>query len=190
MNAIWRIRAAILVLVGVLVIHKARFFLVPPEHEHDFATAHAYLTWLWPLAGATLFVAVAELVARLGRQGDRSGSELPSVRTMWAAAAFCLFTIFTAQESVEAVSAGHPLPTFSGLISEVWVAAPLALIVGGLIALLLKGAAVAVRRALFREVPRVPCELAAPRIPRAPALAPYGSVLAQQMAGRAPPILI
>jgi hypothetical protein len=188
MSRLWRLRAAVLTLVGALGVHEGRYLFAPPEHEHALADAHAYLGWVVPLAGALLFLAVVQVGVRIGRpEGEGT---LPAARALWLGATASLLTVFGAQECAEAfLSHGH-LPLLADVLGAGgWVAIPLCIAAGGLVALLLKGAAEVLRRALARRAPRrPPVATVCPRA-HAAVLVPRASVLARQLAGRAPPAL-
>ena len=188
MTGIWRLRAAILVLVGALAVHHGRYAFATPAHEHELATAHAYLPWLASASAVLLFLVVVQLAAVLGRAGERSGPELPRTRTLWLTATLSLLAVFGAQESLELVLSHGHLPEPAELLGGAgWTAIPLAVAAGGFIALLLRGAATVVRWALGRRRPvirQAPLTLAAPRRPLLAAARP---VLACRLAGRGPP---
>lgn len=190
MTGIWRLRAAVLTLVGAVVVHHGRYAFVSPEHEHELAAAHTYLTWLAPASAVLLFLAVTQLVAYLGRTGDGAAPRLPRARTLWLAGTATLLAVFGAQESLETLFSHGHLPHVADLLGAGgWTAIPFALAAGGLIALLLRGAATVVRWALGRQrrpVRQAPLALLAPR---SPVLAAPGSVLARRLAGRGPPAL-
>lgn len=65
MTAVWRLRAAILTLVGVLAVHHGRYAFATAEHEHELARAHVYLPWLACAAAVLVFLAVVQLAAYL-----------------------------------------------------------------------------------------------------------------------------
>ena len=69
MTGIWRLRAAILILVGALALHHGRYAFATPEHEHEVVAAHAYLPWLAGASAMSLFSAVVQLAAHFGRAG-------------------------------------------------------------------------------------------------------------------------
>ena len=189
MTVPWRLRAAVLTLIGVLAVHRARFLFAAPEHEHELAGAHVYLTWLTPVAGVLLFLAVVELAAQLGRLDDAAVPRLPRARVLWPAVTVTLLGVFGVQESVETYfSHGHWPEVADLLAGGGWTAVPAALIAGGAIALLLRGAATVVSWALGRSRSRRRSALAV-AIPDTPSLARRGSVLARRLAGRAPPAL-
>ncbi len=188
MDRSWRLRAAVLTLAGVLAVHHGRYRFAPPEHAHALAGVHGYLGWLTPVAGALLFLATVHFAARLADPG-RSRPRLPGVRTLWAAAGAALLTVFGAQECVEhALVDGH-LPTFAELLgSGGWTAIPLAALAAGAIALLLRGAAAALRWAVARRRARPRRAPWAPPAPAAPVLPAPRKVLARRLAGRGPPL--
>jgi hypothetical protein len=189
-NGIWRLRATVLTLAGVLGVHQGRYLFATPAHEHQLAGVHGYLPWLIPLAGALVFLAIAHLAVRLGRPA-RPLPELPGAKTLWAAATLCLIHVFALQECAETLLADGRLPLLTELFGAGgWTAIPLAVAAGAAITLLLRGAARAVRWALARRRPRASRRRpAVSGLPSLPLLAPRQSVLARRMAGRAPPAL-
>lgn len=182
MTGVWRLRAAVLTLVGMLVVHHGRYAFAGAEPEHE--AAHTYLTWLAPASAVLLFLVVAQLAASLGRTSHEDRPSLPGVRTLWPAATATLLVVFGAQECLEALLAHGELPALG---DGAWTAIPFALAAGGVVALLLRGAQEVVRWALRRARPTrrpVPVALV---VPRAAVLAVPRSVLARCLAGRAPP---
>ena len=108
---------------------------------------------------------------------------------LWLAATGSLLGVFGAQESLETLLSHGHLPGLADLVGAGgWTAVPLAVAAGGLIALLLRGAATVLRWALGRRrrpvVRHAPPALLAPR---RPLLAARRSVLARRLAGRGPP---
>jgi hypothetical protein len=187
MSGAWRLRASVLTLIGSLVVHQGRYLAVPRHDEHH-AEAHAYFEWLVPALAAVAFVVVAEFALRLVRAHREAPPGLPSAGRLWAAATLALVAIFGAQEAIEGFVTHGAWPTPTELLAAGgWSALPLAIAVGGAVALLLRGAAEAVewaRRPLSVHAARAQ-QL---RLPPAPVLALRGSVLARRMAGRAPPL--
>ena len=191
MTGIWRLRAAVLILVGALAVHHGRDAFATPEHEHELAAAHSYLPWLASASAMLLFLAVVQLATYLGREGAGPGPQLPRARTLWLAATGSLLAVFAAQESLEMLLSHGRLPGLADLLGAGgWTAAPLAAAAGALIALLLRGAATVLRWALGRRrrpvVRQAPLALLAPRWPL---LAAARSVLARRLASRGPPAL-
>lgn len=185
----WRARAAILTLVGVLGVHEGRYMFASPEHEHELAGAHAYLTWLLPAAGVLLFLAAAQLAARVARpDGGSVELRLPPPRVLWMTATATLLCVFVAQETVEsALTHGH-LPELNDIFGAGgWVALPLTVAAGALIAILLRGAATVLRWALRRSEHRPRRMTAAAAVAPARVVVLRGSVLARRLAGRGPP---
>ncbi len=188
MTGLWRLRAAVLALVGALGVHHGRYLFATPEHEHGLAAVHRYLTYLTPIAAALLFLGAVQLAVGVRRGGGTA--RRPRGRTLWAAATACLLAVFAGQECAETLLAHGHLPTPAELLGAGgWVAVPLALAIGGIVALLLRGAARVARWALGRT--RARATRRSPRIaaPAAVVLIPRASVLARRLAGRAPPAL-
>ncbi len=183
----WRIRAALLTLIGVLAVHAGRYEIAPPAHAHEFGAAHAYFTWLVPVAGALLVLAVLQVGAAI-RRGVGDAPALPRGRTLWAVATLTVLGVLTAQELLETwVTHGH-VPSLAAVFGAGgWVAAPLAAVAAAVIALVLRGAAEAVRRALARALDRPRAHAPRAARPVLDLLVPRSSQLARHVAGRAPP---
>lgn len=189
MTGIWRLRAAILILVGALAVHHGRYLFATREHEHELAAAHSYLPWLGCASAMLLFLAVVQLAAYVARASDVYRPKLPRARTLWLVATGSLLTVFGAQETAEFFFAHGHLPELAELLGAGgWTAVPLAVAAGALIALSLRGAATVLRWALGRR--RRPIVRQAPPAllsPQPPVLAAPRSVLARRLAGRGPP---
>lgn len=192
MTGIWRLRAAVLILVGAVGVHHARYAISPPEHAHELAAVHAYMTWLVPLTAALLFVTVLQLGAWLheaGRSDANERPELPSAWALWLAATATLVNVFALQETVELSVAHDQIPALAELLEHLgWQTVPLVVACGGALALLLKGAAHVVC-ALVGRMRRKRSPGTRLALPRAPMLGGRGSVLARHLAGRGPPPL-
>jgi hypothetical protein len=187
-----RLRAVALVAAGALVLHELRY-LVGFGHEADTALAHqghGYLSLAGVGVGLLVATAAAQLLALLGRarRGDAEGGKPRPFRVTWLAVAVALAAVYTSQELAEGLFAtGHPAGLAGVFGHGGWVAYPLALAVGAVVALGLRGAAAAVRAvAALRRPPRIRLRARAWRSP--PAVdAPRLPVLALCAAGRAPP---
>ena len=189
MSGTWRLRAAVLTLGGALVVHQGRYAMAPREHDGDLAAAHGYIGWLMPLAAALVFLVALELGAAIAARRALPASPLPSGRALWVTSALTLLAVFGVQETIEMTAAEGRLPAAVELLAHGgWQVAALSVAVGGVLALLLRGAARAVRWALRRgrSAPRRRAVLRAAR--HRPVLTPSCSVLARNLAGRAPPI--
>jgi hypothetical protein len=189
-SGVWRLRAAILFLAGGLLLHQVRYAIAPADLVREFAPAHKYLWWLIPVVGTLLFVATTHWAARL-RTPDRDRlPQLPSVRVLWAMVTAGLVVAFGAQEFVESLIFRDQVLTWAELAGgNGWVVLPLAVAVGGVVAVLLKGAVKAQRWALGRHVPSASGRGSLPAVrPSAVVLVPRASVLARELAGRAPPV--
>jgi hypothetical protein len=188
------LRATALIGAAALCLHELRF-LIGYGGRADAALSdqgHAYL----PFAGVLLVALLALAAGRLARSWRRarlSGADEgapPALPSAWSASSATLLAIYLTQELLEGVlSTGHPegLPGLFG--NGGWVSAPLAVALGLLVALLLRGARVAVAAAARRAARgRVSRPTPNARRPRPDAHAPAASVLARHLAGRAPPL--
>jgi len=177
------LRAGATLAAGSLAVHELRF-LVGYGGE-DAVAGHGYLAWLAPLVALAMAAAGGVWLARIGRA---AGAPRPALT--WLGASATLAATYAVQETVEVLSSsGHP-----GLLAHGgWIAAPVALAMGGLVALLLRGAGAADRAAATAARPWSPLTLtpSAPpdlTLPAAAPLAPRPRVLARRLAGRAPPV--
>jgi hypothetical protein len=182
----WRARAGVLVLLGALAVHELRYLLAgrhPDEH------AHAYMGRLVPFACALLVLVAVEFAGRLAlrRRGTTRALAVGGVR--WLALSCLLLAIFAVQETAELlVEHGRVDLADSLVVHGSWLAAPLAFVVGAVIAALLKGAkALLADAGAARRRP-----MAAPESRRLPArpISPRIAVIARNLAGRAPPSFV
>ena len=185
------LRFVSLLALGALVLHDLRYRIGYQEHA-DAALAvqgHAYLTALGALVGVLLAAALAcfgALLLRARRTGLQPCARVPLV-PMWAYSAASLGTIYVTQELLEGqLSAGHP----AGLVGVVghagWVAFLLAIGLGALIALLLRGADAVIVLVSSRARKRRRATSPGRRPPRFTRRAL--DVVAYNLAGRAPPL--
>jgi hypothetical protein len=176
---------------GALAVHHLRYLVAPEAVSHEASRAHAYLGVVAPLAGVAVLLAGLHLVSLVlrARSGDDVAVKPVSVCRAWIAAAAGLLGIFVAQELAEGVLAEGHLHALEIFRHGGLAAIPMAVAVGAIVALCLRGAHAAIAEAARRArrtVPRRATTLpAAPRAvypPRRPALAGPGG-------GRAPPLL-
>jgi hypothetical protein len=140
---------------------------------------------LLALAGAELAAAFAR--AHEGRSDGRSSAPFPAI---WALASAALLGVYVCQELAEGLlAAGHPGGLDAIVAGGGLVAAPLALGLGFLVALALRGthAAVEAIARRGRATPRAK-RVARRSRPFAAPVARPSSVLARKLAGRAPPV--
>ncbi len=189
MSSLWRIRAALLFLAGGLVLHQVRYAVAPPDLVREFASAHQYLWWVVPAVGALLFAAIAHWGARLRTPERDVLPRLPGLKAMWAGVAVSLAVAFGLQELVESLIFRGQVLTLDELAGgNGWVVLPLAASIGGVVAVLLEGAVKVQRWAQARGAhPGSPKGSLPAFRPAAVVLVPRASVLARQLAGRAPP---
>jgi hypothetical protein len=175
------LRAGALLAAGSLAVHELRFLA---GYGGDAEVGgHGYLAWVAPLVAIALAVACGAWLARLGRKGDSPRSALT-----WLGSSASLVAIYVVQETIEILtSPGHP-----GLLAHGgWIAAPVALAIGAMVALMLRGAHAADQAVAAAARPWSPLRIApaapvAIAVPAAPLGAPRRP-LARRLAGRAPP---
>jgi hypothetical protein len=162
-----RLRSCALLAAGALALHQLRYMLA---YGHDAGAAlreqgHAYLA---PVTAAVVTLVVIGLAIALRRIA--AGAPAAAGRRLlrlWPGASGALLTVFAVQESLEgALTPGHPggLAALAG--HGGWVAVPLAVGIGLVVALMTRGvapASYAVARRLARAAaPRAPLVLLAP----------------------------
>ena len=186
----FRFRAFALLALGAMVVHQLRYALAPD----NAATAgqHAYLHAAAPGIVILVLLALAQLVARLCDARARGTVErVPwGLARLWPAAAGALTLAYLVQEWAEAGSIGSPSALAAPLAHGGWLAPLIAIAVGGVVALLLRGARAVI--AWAARTARVPVRRRRPVASlRPPArLAPATlNPLASFLAGRAPPPL-
>jgi hypothetical protein len=182
------LRATALVTVAALALHELRYLIGNGggTPEALASQGHGYLPLASALAGALLVVATAQLTGRLLRaHGEKAA---PRMSVAWAWASLALLVIFVGQESLEGLlSSGHPDGIAAVTANGGLVAIPLAVVLGGLVALGLRGATRLVGAAARRARPWLTRPRALVLRPRFRDAAPPAGVLALNLAGRAPP---
>ena len=189
----FRLRCFALLGAGALGLHELRYlFGYCGDAGHALAAqGHGYLDAVTALVALSLVAMLAGLVAALVRRRAAAASASRPWRVRWLVSSGALLAVFATQELVEgALSPGHPAGLAGVAGHGGWIAVPLALAIGAVVAALLRGAEVVIARfALPRRTPR----LRAPRtaLPRAALrVAPRAlAVLAASRAPRAPPPL-
>lgn len=180
-------RYALLLLAAAFAVHQLRHVLTVGDHGHGGFTSHAM-----EVQGAGLVVALllAALISRVAVASRGDSAARVRVLRVWPLTVLAVLTVYGAQEVV-AGAACSSLPVALGEMTHAdgWVAAPLALGFGALIALAvgvarrLEDAAIgpALRLSLHVLVPtRTSVPLGAGLVPAA---AP-----ARHRAGRGPPL--
>jgi hypothetical protein len=186
-----RARAIALLATGMLVVHQLRFVLAfgSDAGQHLSQEGHAYLGFVLPFVGVGLALAFAHFALLLAR-AHRAVPQAPGLLATWALAASTLLVAYAAQEGVEGTLAlGHPAGVAGIFGAGGWIAVPLCVVVGAAVALLLRGASVALARAAERGRARASRRVfGRRRLPLSPGPAP-ADPLASHLSGRAPPLV-
>jgi hypothetical protein len=126
------VRLASILAVGAFGLHQIRYLLVSGVSSTEHA-AHGYMTDLMaPIAVLVLAAALATLI----RGTEGAAPERAPLGRRIALFAGALLAIYAGQEALEAIlTAGHPPLVESMLTGGGWLAAPLALAIGALSAL-------------------------------------------------------
>lgn len=168
--------------VGLAVVHQLRVLAGPSSEGHApfFALAVPAAVLV---AGAVLGLVVE--LAGVSRGGAPVSQGL-SLRRAWLLATVALVALFVAQELLEGVLLPGHAGGLAGVVSfGGWTALPLAVGVGGVVALALAGVGLALRRAAASPPQRERARSSL-RTHRNAAWRPAG-VLARKLASRAPP---
>jgi hypothetical protein len=189
----FRLRCFALLGAGAIGLHELRYLIgYGGDAGHALAVqGHGYLDAVTAAVALALVAALAVLIAALVRGGAAAARPARPWRVRWLAASGALLAVFVTQELVEgALSPGHPAGLAGVAGHGGWMAVPLALAIGAVVAALLRGAEAVVAR--FAASPRRP-RLRAPRIalPRAPLHDRLRAVAVRAAPGapRAPPLL-
>ncbi len=185
-----KLRTAAAIAAASLAVHQGRF-LIAGHGTAGEPGGHAYLPLAGLAVGLALAVAAAQLLAVVARARStgRAGEGPLGFAPAWLLAALAIAAIFTAQELLEGMLVAERADGLAAVTGAGgWVAYPLALAAGALVALGLKGARAAVVAAA-RGARRAPAgrepsrRLDLPRAHRHRA-----GALALHLAGRAPPL--
>jgi hypothetical protein len=183
------LRRTALLVGGAFAVHQLRFVV---SYGHDAGrvlseAGHEYL----PFAGAAAAVLLLLAIVLFGRSVAQAGSgrapdlHAVALRRLWVENAVALIAIYVTQEGLEgALTAGHPIWAHGG-----WTVIPLAIVVGGITALLVVGAEKALAAVARRAAQQADGDWSLGR-----AAANASSVVrveldavARHLAGRAPP---
>jgi len=187
------VRLAAVIAVAALVLHELRYLIGYGDHagEAIAASGHAYLPFAGGLAGLLIALAAAQLLVALDRARRTAREErAQSFVRLWLAIAAVLLIVYSGQELLEAaLSPGRDLGPAIPFAEGGWSAFPLALALGAVAALALRGASRAVALAARRGARARPRALTGgPRRPALPSIV-LAPVLARHLASRAPPAL-
>ena len=131
---------------GVLLVHEARWRL-PGSEPQSIDGGHDYVGVLAALTGVALALAMGQLAYHWAcREPDRGGGYAGRVRLAMLATAAVLCG-YAGQELLAGwLAPGHPIGLPGVLEQDGWVALPLAVAVGSVIAFVLCGATAILRR--------------------------------------------
>lgn len=191
MRTAQRVRLATVLALGAFALHQLRYLIAfGGSSSAELAReGHGYMADALPVLAV---FALSALLATLIR--GRFGSELPGAPLVRRSATFALalLAIYLTQESLEGLlAAGHPGGIAAVLAGGGWLAVPLAVLLGGLAAVLVRAlegieAAVAALKPR-RLLPRPPRVRGRAREGRRVAL--LETPLASGLASRPPPAL-
>ena len=124
--------------------------------------------------------------AALGRVARRAEEPAPRFGRMWAGTSVALICVYSVQESLESILTGRVPGVFE---HGGWVTVPLAVAIGLLIALVMRGAAAATRVAAGRAPGLVPGPTAPLQVVIRPWAPARTRTAARHLAPRGPPVV-
>jgi hypothetical protein len=181
------LQVTVLLALAAWLVHQGRYALAfgSGADRALAAQGHAYLGVLGAALAWAAAVSAARFVAALARRAEPRGRPWAFGR-LWAASSGALIVVYCLQELAEGwLAAGHPAGAAAVLAAGGWWAFVLAVVLGALVALLIRGAH-ALHCLLAGRAPHLRRRAASVRRPAAVRLALPG-VLAAHRAGRAPP---
>lgn len=147
------LRTSTLIALGAIAVHQLRYLAGYGGGARSAlgAQGHSYLEAVLPVL---LLLAASALLGTLAVATSGRRANLTSRRAGWAFCTAALLAIFTVQESAEGLlSAGHPGAVAALLAHGGWLALPIAVVVGRVVALLLDRL-VSIERALLASPAR------------------------------------
>jgi hypothetical protein len=188
MTRVPALRVVAVLLAAVVGVHELRYVIAFGSEASAVQahTGHGYVSMVVPLLGVLMALALAQLVVRSARGAPTSAV---AWRRAWPVAAAALMLLFSSQELLEgALSPGHAAG-FSGVFGAGgWLALPLSVAFGALVALVLRVAAT-LERAVSRLRVVAVLDAVPARIAPKPVCLVRGRLLAERRASRAPPAL-
>ena len=178
-----------LLLAANVVVHELRYLLAYGDEAPEVLSheGHGYLNAVTPLLGLIAAFALARLLVRTAASIPVT-TRRPRLRVMWPACSAALFGLYCSQELLEGVLfGGHPDGWAGVMGGGGWVALPLAIAIGALLAAGLRVARALGRRGLVPVLLRWRPTVGG-RTPRGQtASPPIGQLLSAALAGRGPP---
>jgi hypothetical protein len=193
MRGVFFLRAVGLLAVSAVVLHQAAYSIGGSGQGSLGGHGHGYLPLAAALATVLLALGCVSFARSLWRalRGACEEPAVPSFKALWPISAAALLAVFSLQEWIESfLSPGHSSGPAHVAAHVGWTGILLALALGALVALALRGAReatrlIAERRASLRRL-RPPSgrgtSLPSPLLPRLDVLAVHGAL-------RAPPAL-
>lgn len=175
-----RLRAGAALSAGAFALHQLRYLA---GHEATAGEGHGYLALAGPLVALLCAIAFAQLAVAWQHQLE-PGRRLPLQR-LWFAAVAALLAVYFCQESLEGLLTPGRDAVGALAADGGWVVLPLAVGLGLVVALLLRGA-----EALLAARASGGSGFAPPRDAKPPHATPhlrFGPGLARHLASRAPP---
>lgn len=178
-----RLQLAALMAAAALGLHQARYLVGAGGGGH-LSPGHSYFTLLIPLIGALCTLGLALFVRRVSQR--TASPRRTSLLHAWWVASAGLLAIYAGQESLESLLSSWPGGIADAVLGNGgWIALPLAVLFGALVAFVLRGAQAIVSLAARRPRPLRPARnRLRPLAARRPRQAPL-----RHLAARGPPRL-
>ena len=175
---------------GSFAVHQLRFSLAYGSHSSAVLArqGHAYLSVVAPLVIGALMLAAAHFARSLARA--RGDAAAPSLRRLWSISTVTLIGVYCVQELAEGfLASGHPVGLVGVFGGGGWLAVPLALAAGLVIALLMRGAVSLTGFVARRRRRSLPRPTAVRAVPHAAAHFAPAAIFLTNAGPRAPPRL-
>jgi hypothetical protein len=189
-----RFRALALFSGAAVAVHQLRYVLAfgGRSDEQLGLQSHSYLVLVLPVAAALVLLAVFAFAIALidVRRAGAPAPALPRGHRLWARSTALLLGVYSLQEWIEG-QVGHGHETGLGAVfgRRGWLAIPLALVLGAVVAWLLKGAQTAIEIVASRKrARRRGAGASAPAQRARPGQRPALDVVATFLASRGPPV--
>jgi hypothetical protein len=187
-----RFRAIALLASASFALHQLRYSLAygRDAQEQLGVQGHDYFGLVLPIVVTFGLVALLAFAVRIAAASGTGNGERPLLctRALWARASAVLLGVYGVQEGLEgAIEPAHDAGIAAVFGHGGWLAVPLALVLGALLAFLLKGAALAIEVVAKRSPVYRRTLPALQTLRERPAQRPALDEIALFLAGRGPP---
>jgi len=178
---------------AAFAVHELRYLFAfgGDAGEVLVSQGHAYLQIVCALVGLLVVCAAVQLLALTAGRDRLTPGDPRGVRGRWASASVALVVIFALQEFVEgSLAAGHPAGVMGVFGGGGWLAIPLAVVFGLIVAVVLREAEAVLDAKPLRVSRPVVVAAVAGLVARVSVLRWRSALLAEHLVGRGPPLRV